>query len=827
MSIISRATNLTSQLGKAISRKAGARFNDAAFWGTALMLTGFVATTPAFSQKINLEPMSDWSVNRIDSNAGSSAKPYCVMARRFDNNVILSIAKNDDGQKSMAIDFQTSRLATDRSYQVLLNADDRLVRGFEVRPVSDKAFVIRLGQDRPLFSALKAGSFLTVSYSGEDLRFDTSSFDSGHARLDDCLSKNDDLTVASGSALPAANVGKVERASYQAARQVASIEPASGMANAPDIIKPKVKPDSLVSTSTFIKEDSQIRRGVHNANQMRKIESLQERIQRLERENGRLSGAQDQMDMLRDELKDANAEVARLREQTAGLKEANALLRASSERSERELVARIAELRQTNREMQQDIEMYQASSDNFRLLSSQKEELTTENRFLREKLAGLEAKSMNSEARQMEIDRLTSLVSSLRSELGGVSRENEELQNALAKSQNTIQAAAGTEDMEGCLASNNWDLERATRRYQEAQREIERLGQKLRQQSERYEAEIRSVETQLFSPALASDAQNDRFVEMRKRLMRVSDELKKERVMSKRRVSMLQEKVDMLESELQMARANERRAEEKLASVRGRLQSTQDQLSSTENQIMSQRARLARVEREAERTNISGREVQHDNRNMRPSDDAGRRSSTRNGGSGSAPPVDLTHTGGAKVDSRSSVRTESDFVSSQDIINILSGKIDVAAINKLMSELNVSINGQVFKLPAGNNNKKRSYRWDTGNLLGAADVYGIDSSRQSSFNDAVIGYLNRSNSACEGEFSMIKMRHANIPPRMSLYRTMCEGDMGKTTAKSVLFIGKEDSMGVISHEALSADSPALDSIESSLARTLSGSMPAS
>lgn len=56
-------------------------------------------------------------------------------------------------------------------------------------------------------------------------------------------------------------------------------------------------------------------------------------------------------------------------------------------------------------------------------------------------------------------------------------------------------------------ATGDWNLEQATRRYQEAQREIRRLGSLLKQQRGKCEAEKKDIEYMLFDPAIADQEQ--------------------------------------------------------------------------------------------------------------------------------------------------------------------------------------------------------------------------------------------------------------------------------------------------------------------------------
>jgi hypothetical protein len=57
------------------------------------------------------------------------------------------------------------------------------------------------------------------------------------------------------------------------------------------------------------------------------------------------------------------------------------------------------------------------------------------------------------------------------------------------------------------ISSKNWDLEQATRRYNEAQREIDRLGRQLEEQKQQCSKDKKALEYMLFDPSIASKEQ--------------------------------------------------------------------------------------------------------------------------------------------------------------------------------------------------------------------------------------------------------------------------------------------------------------------------------
>ena len=100
-----------------------------------------------------------------------------------------------------------------------------------------------------------------------------------------------------------------------------------------------------------------------------------------------------------------------------------------------------------------------------------------------------------------EQDSLRGQLRDLRGQLEIVESENA----GLKKQIETIQRDGETRQMK--VAGGNWDLEQATRRYQESQREIRRLGALLEEDRAKCKQEKKDIEYMLFDPEVAKPAQ--------------------------------------------------------------------------------------------------------------------------------------------------------------------------------------------------------------------------------------------------------------------------------------------------------------------------------
>ena len=136
---------------------------------SAALATTLLATsanfTPAHAAKTAmLEPVTKWAVTKIDGSAKQAG--YCAVARRFRANTILTMARNPDGETSIALDFQAPKMKTGENTKVVLDPGAGEQRSYYISPVSEQAFVVRLGRDDNFTSALNETGYLRVEAGG-------------------------------------------------------------------------------------------------------------------------------------------------------------------------------------------------------------------------------------------------------------------------------------------------------------------------------------------------------------------------------------------------------------------------------------------------------------------------------------------------------------------------------------------------------------------------------------------------------------------------------------------------------------------------------------
>lgn len=76
------------------------------------------------------------------------------------------------------------------------------------------------------------------------------------------------------------------------------------------------------------------------------------------------------------------------------------------------------------------------------------------------------------------------------------------------------------------ISNENWNLERATRQFNEAERQLKRLGQQLQQERAACALEKQELEAMLFDPSLTEDAQMAKLAKLRRELADTKEQLR-------------------------------------------------------------------------------------------------------------------------------------------------------------------------------------------------------------------------------------------------------------------------------------------------------------
>lgn len=488
---------------------------------------------PALAAAELLTGKSEWKVAKI----GEKDAAYCAMTRKFARDAVLTLGAKGNGEFSLAFDFQKNTLTPEKGYLVALEAGSAFKRAFEARPASATALVLGIGRDADMLDSFTKSKNLTVNLDGKLYVFDLGGFTKKRGAFDTCV----------------ASLGEK---SVQPLAQAASDSPG-------------LKPESLLRAEASSGQEISASRGEAPG-----IEALRE-------ENLRLSNALAQERRSYEDRQMAGSEsslVAELREKIAllesrlGGKADKVPAKAAESPKAEESNARIAQLGSENKALKAEIErlgeQIKASASNivtpkaFEDLRARLEKLDRENESLRKQIAQNDLSAADTAADDVEsVTRLRAL--ELETEESGkkisaLEKENEALREE--KEKKLLRAA-----------SEDWNLEEATRRYNEAEREIRRMALLVEENKGLCAREKIELEGMLFDPSVADQAQLSRLSALENRLRTAQAELQSQREAHERETEELrraaananpedlagrEEKIKTLESDIGTIRAD-------------------------------------------------------------------------------------------------------------------------------------------------------------------------------------------------------------------------------------------------------------------------------
>jgi len=168
---------------------------------TLLLCGGFTASV-VMAQDASLQPTGEWKVAPL----GQGAQSYCALSRSYEEGLVLTMGQNLGKEYSLAIDFQDASLNTNQSYKVALQPGPGQVRAYQLRAASQRALVVRVGDDASFINALEKSQSLKAQINGQDYYFALNDFAQGQAKLKSCMNGlgSAPVEMASNVAVPKA-----------------------------------------------------------------------------------------------------------------------------------------------------------------------------------------------------------------------------------------------------------------------------------------------------------------------------------------------------------------------------------------------------------------------------------------------------------------------------------------------------------------------------------------------------------------------------------------------------------------------------------------------
>lgn len=551
---------------------------------SALCLIALMALAPAddaraASGALMMNGSSDWKVSKIDAPSGQKDGAYCAMTRKFNKNVVLTLGSKADGEMSLAFDFQNKPFDPKKSYVIAMTIGPDVKRAFEATPASPSAIVIDAGVDESLTGALEKNTKIDISIEGDVYVFDLEPFAAGHKKLADCmvslpggkavfLAKNDGKTpdveaLLRATAAKEAAAPKKEKGVPKAA--------SSGTGGATEINA--LREENLRLSNALERERRSYENNQVSAAQSNLVSELREKIALLESERNVTSTKASETPDTAQKLKDAVTKLDALSVENGRLKSELERLRADANAMAANIVTPKA----------------------FDEVRAELDSLKKENETLKSQIAQAQSSGPADQVADVEsITRIRTLEVKLDDagkKIADLQRENEELRDE--KERKLLR-----------VSSDNWNLEEATRRYNEAEREIRRMASLVEENKSLCAQEKVELEGMLFDPSVTDQEQLARLSGLENKLRTAQDDLQTQRQSYEKQLE------ELRRANAEMSPDKVRERDEKIGALETEINAIRDELKKTVGERDSERTKVLALQKEIEglKTNLSGKE---------------------------------------------------------------------------------------------------------------------------------------------------------------------------------------------------------------------------
>lgn len=703
---------------------------------SALALLAAAASTQASAQAPSvLQPKGGWSVTKMDAGS-NGAGPYCALARQYDKNIIFTLGRNLTDEYSLAVDFQKAQMNPETAYKLTLAPGAGQTRAFNLMPLSERAMVIRLGWDESFFKALDTSRMLRVGIGDVDYSFNMPDIAAGQKDLQNCI---DGLKTAKADSAPAAD----QSAPGDVLNADASAQ--AGFSARKGVDEENKGAKAVVMVPPPRKKDADAHAVIESAEAVPAPEVIATNVTPLPPGTGPLKP-----------MPGADGDRALLK-QVADLRAENDRLAKSLEQQRKTLEKSFQESKDSNAmaEMQEKL----------RLLENENKRLS----------GGASAGTVSAQAAAAPAAAKpdAAALDALRADLAKAQAEKTKLETDIAALRK--QPASATLASAAPVAADKAEMDKAARRYTEAEREVQRLAKLLEEERKTKTAAVAAAPAAKIDPKL--DAENkklkDQIAALEKQV-KGQDMSKADMTKVAQELATLKNRFVESERERESLRAENLKLSNDLktaqASVTGKQTDLQKQLSAAQAEARDAQQKLAALDTEVKKLRAT---VALDTYRQPPAKEAqidaqaAALNATEPAAGFEPPPLQPAMAQAVSAPSNGAGYGE-------------------ASLKSLLSRANVPLKGGVRRMADG------VYGWKTDKLMGRAEI-----APAGEFARNVDTYINKAKSQCKGDFAAIPSAQAQGIANVEI---ACVDGAG-STAGSVAFFETDGSFVAVTHEA--------------------------
>ncbi len=862
------------------------------------MCGGVFALAMSQAQAETFSPQGSWAVSKVAAKQ-PNATPYCALARRFGNGSVLTFARNGFDETSVAVDLPKGAFSTGKNYTITFDPGEGESRSYETQPVSERGIVIRMGRDEKFYSALEKSGQLAINVNDQSYVFAMPDVKTGTQDLSACLGTQIEPASGQANAPLEARMSDDLNADLLAAEETV-MAPATKIAPAPAKAEAKSKKPAAAKAEERLTPEMAaasvpapvpvnvapmndgLLQGLQEENI--RLKNALERERRVYEDKMQQSDNASAASELNEKLRLLEIENRALREKasTAAVIPAPAPVPvpvAATCTPDQKDQAQTASLKDENNRLKMDIQAQQQQIAALETAQKSASASLANNAKASGDVIALEKRAGDAELQ----------LAGLRDQVSKLQNENNTLKNSASVTK--VSAVTAPEDMKGNVAtitkmkalevqlsdvqaerdrlskqlagiqssdadgrvkisSDNWNLEQATRRFNEAELEIRRLGSTLEQERAKCAVEKKDLEYMLFDPKIAEKEQIAKLITLEEQLAQANDSLKNAEGGDKAKLAAFETRVKDLESRIAAesgklsaaeGRANDLEQQLKLAqstlqqsgAEQQKVAMLEQKLSAAEKNDSASKEQVAMVDAlkqeiaslngqvanlQSEKSGIAEKLAQISTSSG--GDAASRMSGAPNTVSKAAVEVARSDYGSVAIGQPVPVTAQAlessvPVTASMPVGTMASAPVPALAaatapvnpkmlkqsdMEAMLQRAGIAISGKVQPISVTGESGRVAYRWETEGLFGTAEQKTIQSTAQ--FDTYVTEYLNKTKSRCTGQFASVPaLDEAKGPNRLAAYEIACVDDAGAGASAALVFESQNGIFTTIAHEA--------------------------
>ncbi len=462
---------------------------------SSLLIMGMALAGPAKAadpKDVYFHPVSSWSVKA--AGAAGQGPARCVMGNEFNNGFFLQLTSASGAIETLSLNIRQPAFTPGQTMTAKVSVPGKTSASLPAKAFEPEVMVINMKGQNTLFDAMKSGSVLDIDLDGNVFRF----------YLTGLAASMPQFTRCQGVTAPA----PIASAEPESQKPAAKIEPETKTAEKADEI-PLPAPGET-----------------------RDVEKVNNKVLDSDELMAEIADFAAPSAAPADPAAQKNDDAAPI--PSAIIKEEETSVSGGTEEKSADIKADEAEEKQAEDKADDAPAITPPPEKITTSISSPKPIITTQkskaevdftDRAMPEKhVESVPAIPPGMDQKMREMENKISLMS----------QENDQLNAELER---TLKASE-KERLE--VSSENWNLEEATMRYNEAERQLARLGQQIQKERAQCTMEKKELEMMLFDPNVTDQAQLARLSSMEKQLEEAKNALESQRASYEEKIRQLQ-----------------------------------------------------------------------------------------------------------------------------------------------------------------------------------------------------------------------------------------------------------------------------------------------